>query len=123
MAEQALPAVGVPAAQILAEVERLRATDLPTHGGQLFAYVYDPAVPGLDELTSQAHALSAHVNGLNPTVFPSLLGMENSVVGAAATLLGGGIPTVVGNVTSGGTESLILAVKAARDSRPDLADP
>src|SRR5690606_20467987 len=32
-------------------------------------------------------------------------------------------PSVVGNVTSGGTESLILAVKAARDARPDIAEP
>jgi glutamate/tyrosine decarboxylase-like PLP-dependent enzyme len=48
--------------------------------------------------------------------------MENALVGAAAKLLGGGA-AAVGSVTSGGTESLILAVKAARDSRPDLATP
>ena len=87
---EALPAVGVPAEQVLAEIAELRAADLPTHGGRLFAYVYDPAVPGLDELTAAAHALSAHVNGLNPTAFPSLLAMENALVGAAAALLGGG---------------------------------
>src|SRR5690606_3479744 len=66
------------------------------------------------------------VNGLNPTAFPSLLAMENALVAAAARLLGGGgdgVPSVVGNVTSGGTESLILAVKAARDARPDIAEP
>ncbi len=39
---QALPADGVPAAQVLEEIAKLRATDLPTHGGRLFAYVYDP---------------------------------------------------------------------------------
>lgn len=101
--------------------------DRPTHGGRLFAYVYDPAVPGLDELAAAAHAGSAHVNGLDPTAFPSLLAMENALVGAAAWLLGGGpgttAPDVVGSVTSGGTESLILAVKAARDARPDVAEP
>jgi glutamate/tyrosine decarboxylase-like PLP-dependent enzyme len=118
----ALPATGVAAPQVLAEIGALREHDLPTHGGRLFAYVYDPAVAGLDELTSAAYALSAHVNGLDPTAFPSLLAMENALVGAAANLLGGG-PSVVGNVTSGGTESLILAVKAARDSRPDIAQP
>ena len=55
-----------------------------------------------------------------------LLAMENALVGAAAGLLGGGPggrAGVVGSVTSGGTESLILAVKAARDARPELADP
>ncbi|MBM2619111.1 aspartate aminotransferase family protein [Actinoplanes sp. LDG1-06] len=119
---EALPEKGVPGEQILAELRELRAADLPTHGGRLFAYVYDPALDGLDELARQAHAISAHVNGLDPTAFPSLLAMENALVGAAARLLGGDEETR-GSVTSGGTESLILAVKAARDSRPELATP
>jgi sphinganine-1-phosphate aldolase len=117
----ALPDEGVPAEQILAELREMRAADLPTHGGRLFAYVYDPALDGLDELTQAAHAISAHVNGLDPTAFPSLLAMENAVVGAAARLLRG--ETAAGSVTSGGTESILLAVKTARDSRPDLAAP
>ncbi|MBL7257117.1 pyridoxal phosphate-dependent decarboxylase family protein [Paractinoplanes lichenicola] len=119
---EALPEKGVPGEQILAELSELRSADLPTHGGRLFAYVYDPALDGLDELARQAHAISAHVNGLDPTAFPSLLAMENALVGAAARLLNGDGGTV-GSVTSGGTESLILAVKAARDSRPELATP
>ncbi|MEU8815299.1 aminotransferase class V-fold PLP-dependent enzyme [Actinoplanes sp. NPDC048796] len=119
---EALPGKGVPGDQILAELQQLRAADLPTHGGRLFAYVYDPALDGLDELARAAYAISAHVNGLDPTAFPSLLAMENALVGAAAGLLGGDERTV-GSVTSGGTESLILAVKAARDSRPELATP
>ncbi|WBB92839.1 aminotransferase class V-fold PLP-dependent enzyme [Verrucosispora sp. WMMC514] len=118
---------GMPAEQVLAEIRELRAMDRPTHGGRLFAYVYDPAVPGLDALAAAAHAESAHVNGLDPTAFPSLLAMENTLVAAAARLLGGGPGTtaadVVGSVTSGGTESLILAVKTARDARPDIAAP
>ncbi|OKI55981.1 pyridoxal phosphate-dependent decarboxylase family protein [Micromonospora sp. CB01531] len=123
----ALPVEGVPAERVLAEIRTLRAADRPTHGGRLFAYVYDPGVAGLDELARAAYAESAHVNGLDPTAFPSLLAMENALVGAAARLLGGGpgtsAPDVVGSVTGGGTESLILAVKAARDDRPDLAEP
>ncbi|MCW3820385.1 aminotransferase class V-fold PLP-dependent enzyme [Micromonospora sp. DR5-3] len=123
----ALPVEGVPADRVLAEIRALRAADRPTHGGRLFAYVYDPGVAGLDELARAAYAESAHVNGLDPTAFPSLLAMENALVGAAARLLGGGpgtsAPEVVGSVTGGGTESLILAVKAARDARPDLAAP
>ncbi|MBQ1048757.1 aspartate aminotransferase family protein [Micromonospora sp. C51] len=118
---------GMAAEQVLAEVRQLRAMDRPTHGGRLFAYVYDPAVPGLDALAATAYAESAHVNGLDPTAFPSLLAMENALVAAAARLLGGGpgtsAPEVVGSVTSGGTESLILAVKTARDARPDIAAP
>jgi glutamate/tyrosine decarboxylase-like PLP-dependent enzyme len=119
---EALPEKGVAGEQVLAELRELRAADLPTHGGRLFAYVYDPALDGLDELAQAAHAISAHVNGLDPTAFPSLLAMENALVAAATGLLGGG-PDTVGNVTAGGTESLILAVKAARDSRPELDRP
>lgn len=118
----ALPSHGVPADQILAELTELRAADLPTHGGRLFAYVYDSGLPGLDALAASAHARSAHVNGLDPTAFPSLLATENALVAAAARLLGGPESTV-GNVTGGGTESLMLAVKAARDARPDIAHP
>jgi glutamate/tyrosine decarboxylase-like PLP-dependent enzyme len=113
---------GGPAEQVLSELAELRKGDLPTHGGRLFAYVYDPAVPGLDELAAAAYASSAHVNGLDPTAFPSLLRMENDLVGMAAAVLGGG-PETVGSVTSGGTESLILAVKAARDGAPHIAEP
>ena len=122
----ALPTKGVPAEQILAELAMLRRRDLPTHGGRLFAYVYDPALEGLDDLAAAAYRLASHVNGLDPTAFPSLLAMENDLVAAAATLLGGGpagVDSVVGSVTGGGTESLILAVKAARDARPDIARP
>ena len=119
---EALPADGVPGEQILAELRDLRRADLPTHGGRLFAYVYDPALDGLDEVAQAAYRLSAHVNGLDPTAFPSLLAMENALVGAAARLLGE-VPGVVGTVTSGGTESLILAVKAARDARPEVDRP
>ncbi len=123
----ALPAVGVPADQVLDELKALRRGDLPTRGGRLFAYVYDPAVPGLDTLAVTAYALSAHVNGLDPLAFPSLLATENALVAAAARVLGAGpgtsAPEVVGSVTSGGTESLILAVKTARDSRPEIERP
>ncbi|MDG4828374.1 aminotransferase class V-fold PLP-dependent enzyme [Solwaraspora sp. WMMD1047] len=123
----ALPPEGVPAEQVLGELRALRGADRPTHGGRLFAYVYDPAVPGLDELAGSAYAISAAVNGLDPTAFPSLLAMENALVAAAARLLGGGpgsaAPAAVGSVTGGGTESLILAVQAARNARPEVTAP
>ncbi|PRY34544.1 pyridoxal phosphate-dependent decarboxylase family protein [Umezawaea tangerina] len=108
--------------EVLDELRALRSGDLPTHGGRTLAYVYDSAVPGLDELAASAHALASSVNGLDPTAFPSLLTLENDVVRMAAGLLGGTAATV-GTVTSGGTESCLLAVVAARDSRPDVARP
>jgi glutamate/tyrosine decarboxylase-like PLP-dependent enzyme len=65
-------------------------------------------------------------NALDPTVFPSTLRLENEVVGMVVNLLRGD-ENVVGNFTSGGTESLILAVKTARDyaraTRPHIKEP
>lgn len=110
------------ASEILARLESLRANDLPTHGGRTWAYVYDSGLSQIDELASRAYVAYMSVNGLDPTVFPSLVRLENDVVSAAADLLHGD-EKVVGTFTSGGTESCMLAVKAARDRRPDIVQP
>ncbi|MGW4488921.1 pyridoxal phosphate-dependent decarboxylase family protein [Amycolatopsis sp. NPDC004368] len=107
---------------VLADLRALRAGDLPTHGGHTLAYVYDSGLSEVDEIAAAAHALASSANGLDPTAFPSLLRLENDLVGRAAALLGGTAETV-GTVTSGGTESCLLAVLAARDARPDVAAP
>lgn len=107
-----LPA-GRSAAEVLAELRALREADAPTRGGRTFAYVYDAGLEGLDELAASAYTAYATVNGLDPTVFPSVARLENDLVGAVATLLGA--PGAQGSFTSGGTESILLAVKAARD--------
>ena len=70
----------------------------------------------------EALAMFAASNGLDPTAFPSLLRMENDLVGWAGRLLDAP-EGFVGSATSGGTESLLLTVLAARESRPDVAAP
>ncbi|MEV0041135.1 aminotransferase class V-fold PLP-dependent enzyme [Streptomyces sp. NPDC050804] len=109
---RALP-TGRSAAEVLAELRVLREADAPTRGGRTFAYVYDAGLDGLDELAASAYTEYAAVNGLDPTVFPSVARLENDLVGAVATLLGA--PGAQGTFTSGGTESILLAVKTARD--------
>ncbi|MFF7363097.1 aminotransferase class V-fold PLP-dependent enzyme [Streptomyces sp. NPDC008125] len=106
-------ATGRPAAEVLAELRALRGADAPTRGGRTFAYVYDAGLDGLDELTAEAYTAFATVNGLDPTVFPSVARLENDLVRAAVDLLG--VPGAQGTFTSGGTESILLAVKTARD--------
>ncbi|WP_395690917.1 pyridoxal phosphate-dependent decarboxylase family protein [Nocardioides sp.] len=106
----------------LARLHELQAADLPVHGGRTFAYVYDSGLPDVDRIGREAVAAYAGSNGLDPTAFPSLVQMENDVVGFAADLLDAP-PTAQGTVTSGGTESVLLAVKTARDSRPDVDHP
>jgi glutamate/tyrosine decarboxylase-like PLP-dependent enzyme len=112
----------VSAEELLARLRRLQAADLPVHGGRTLAYVYDSGLPEVDAIGREAVAAYAGSNGLDPTAFPSLLQMENELVGYACSLLDAP-PTAVGTVTSGGTESVLLAVQAARDARPDVARP
>ncbi len=102
-------------ADVLAELRRLRESDAPTHGGRVLAYVYDPDDAVLDELAADASRIALPVNGLDPTAFPSVAVMERALVRRARELLGGD-DEVVGTVTSGGTESCLLAVKTARDA-------
>ncbi|GAA3176034.1 hypothetical protein GCM10010531_32120 [Blastococcus jejuensis] len=101
--------------EVLAELTALQAGDLPTHGGATMAYVYDSGLSGLEELAAAAQAAFQWTNALDPTAFPSVARLENDLVGAAARLLGGG-PGTVGTLTSGGTESCLLAVLSARET-------
>ncbi len=100
---------------ILARLSALRAADAPTHGGHVLSYVYDSGIAELDELAAEAVRLVQPVNGLDPTTFTSVAVMEREVLGFARELLHGG-DEVVGSVTSGGTESCLLAVKTAREA-------
>ena len=106
---------------VLARLEAMRAGDLPTHGGRTLAYVYDSGIAEADEIGRQALAMYASANGLDPTAFPSLLQMERDLVGRAAALFHG--DTAVGTVTSGGTESILLAVLTAREAHPEIQRP
>ncbi|MEO6204195.1 MAG: aspartate aminotransferase family protein [Mycobacteriales bacterium] len=109
-----LPTTGMQRDAVFAQLQEYRKGDLPARGGRTFAYVYDAGRPEVDEVAHQAYSAFMDVNGLDPTVFPSLLRLENEVVGMTARHLGGDESTV-GSFTSGGTESILLAVKAARD--------
>ena len=108
-------------ADILAELETLRAADAPTHGGRVLSYVYDSGLAELDALAAEAARIVQPVNGLDPTTFTSVAVMESAVVRfarhvfhgeAEAVATAGGDAgaavaedVVVGSVTSGGTES------------------
>lgn len=116
---------------ILARLDALRAHDAPTHGGRVLSYVYDSGLAELDDLARRAAARVSSINGLDPTTFPSVAAMERDVIDFASSLVHGDrLPSgghTVGLVTSGGTESCLLAVKSARDRwrahHPAHADP
>ncbi|MFC5744144.1 pyridoxal phosphate-dependent decarboxylase family protein [Actinomadura rugatobispora] len=110
----ALPEHGIASDELLHRLARLKAGDLPVRGGQVTAYVYDTGRAAVHDLAARAYQEMLEVNGLDPTAFPSIVTLERQVLGAVADRLGGGS----GIFTSGGTESIMLAVKAARDARP-----
>ncbi|MEU8797400.1 aspartate aminotransferase family protein [Spirillospora sp. NPDC048819] len=108
-----LPEHGRPAGELLTELARLRDADLPVRGGQVTAYVYDTGREAVHDLAATAYLEMLEVNCLDPTAFPSIVALERQIVAVVADKLGGGS----GVFTSGGTESIMLAVKAARDAR------
>jgi glutamate/tyrosine decarboxylase-like PLP-dependent enzyme len=109
-----------PADDILARLDKLRAADAPTHGGRVLSYVYDSGLAELDDLAARAVRAVQPVNGLDPTTFTSVATLERELIGFVRDLLHGGVDasgqSVVGTVTTGGTESCLLAVKTARDA-------
>ena len=107
---------------VLARLRELQRGDVPVTGGRTLAYVYDSGLEEVDRIGREAVAAYAGSNGLDPTAFPSLLQMENELVGFGLRLLDAP-PTGVGTVTSGGTESVLLAVQGARDARPEIERP
>ena len=108
--------------QVREALETMRAHDLPTHGGHTLAYVYDSGLESADAVGREALASFCSTNGLDPTAFPSLRQMENDLVAIAGGLVDAPAG-FAGVATSGGTESILLAVLAARDSRPAVSAP
>ena len=120
-----LPTKGHSTDAVLDTLRNLRDGDVDWEGGKVWSLVFHPG----DELSSvvkEAYSLFFSENALNPTAFPSLKSMEQEVIGMTATLLGGD-ENIVGNFTTGGTESILMAVKTARDwarvTRPKATRP
>ncbi len=97
--------------RLLDEIEQ---EDVDPHTGKLFAYVYETGDENIRKVANEALLRFAEKNILDFTVFRSAMHFEREVVGFAKKLMHGG-DTVVGSYTFGGTESIMLAVKAARD--------
>ncbi|MBT3337483.1 MAG: aspartate aminotransferase family protein [Anaerolineae bacterium] len=110
---------------VLATMRAARDHDVQWQQGKAFGLIYhiDEAV---DALLQEAFTMFFAENGLNPTAFPSLKKFETEVVAMTASLLGGDAQ-VSGNMTSGGTESLLCAVVTAREwaraKRPEITAP
>ena len=104
--------------EIREALKAMRARDLPTHGGRTLAYVYDSGLASADAIGREALAAFASTNGLDPTASRrcSRWRTTSSASRADSSTPQRDSPACV---TSGGTESILLAVLAARDARPD----
>ncbi|XP_012062909.1 PREDICTED: sphingosine-1-phosphate lyase [Atta cephalotes] len=73
----------------------------------------------LTELMGNVYAIASYTNPLHPEVFPGICKMEAEVVRIACNLFNGDKDSC-GTMTSGGTESILLACKAYRDYARDV---
>jgi len=69
---------------------------------------------------NDVYALNSQSNPLHADVWPSSAKFEAEIVAMTASMLGGGGLDIHGTVSSGGTESILLAMKTYRDRARDL---
>lgn len=108
-----LPQGGRSVDDVIADLVDKRSGDVRWEDGRTFGMVYDGG-PGVREVAERAASLYLHENALNTVAFPSLGAIQAEVVSWTAGLLHGPA-TAAGFLTSGGTESILCAVKAARE--------
>lgn len=125
-----IPARGIDPGALLEAMKQRRTGDADWRQGKVWSLVYHLGEDH-ERLLGQAYGLYFSENFLNPMAFRSLKRMETEVVRMSASLFGGDDDTV-GTMTSGGTESILMAVKAYRDRarkrrpwirRPEIVAP
>jgi sphinganine-1-phosphate aldolase len=113
MTRTSLPQTGASWADLKPLMLDYATGDVRWRDGKTAVYVFN-AGPDVEQVQKEAYALFQSENGLGPVAFPSLKRMEHEVVGFGLSLLHGP-DDAVGTITSGGTDSITMAMKAARD--------
>ncbi len=113
MTHKTLPERGREPDEVLDQLAGFAADDPDYRRGRTWSLVYhlDDAH---EDFAARAYRLYSSANGLNPAAFRSLKRLESEIVSIEAGLFHGG-PETCGVLTSGGTESCLLAVKTYRD--------
>jgi sphinganine-1-phosphate aldolase len=110
--QNSLPKTKQKREDILKELYAARDKDAKWKEGKTFSLVFYAGEEILS-LIKEAYTAYFSENGLNPSAFPSLKKFESEVVRMTLTLLNGNKDTS-GSMTSGGTESILMAVKTAK---------
>jgi sphinganine-1-phosphate aldolase len=108
-----LPTSGRPADDIFSELDDRATHDVRWRDGRAFTLAYS-AGPEALAVADEAYRRFSSANALNTDAFPSLRAMQNEVVANVSHWLDAP-DSAAGFMTSGGTESILLAVKAARE--------
>ncbi|HEY8173977.1 MAG TPA: aspartate aminotransferase family protein, partial [Dehalococcoidia bacterium] len=108
-----LPEHGSTLDDVMARLRALQVNDGDYHNARTWGLIYN-AGPEVDAVLLAAGSHTMLENALNPFVFPSLKEMQRDIVAASIDLLNGG-EEAGGTMTAGGTESIFMAVKTARD--------
>ncbi len=120
-----IPEKGVNKEALFEKLEGYKEKDINWRSGRTWGFTYDPGKEA-QEVSKHAYMMYLTENALDPSAFPSLLRLENEIVAMIAPHVGGDQNTV-GNFTTGGTESIILAVKSAREyhreKKPEIKEP
>ncbi|MBK7860821.1 MAG: aspartate aminotransferase family protein [Archangiaceae bacterium] len=107
------PLTGLPKDEVLRRMRALREDDARWREGKTFSLVYF-AGDEVSAMAREAYGEFMAENGLSPMAFPSLRRFEAETLAMCASLFHGDAQ-VAGTMTSGGTESVLMAVKTARD--------
>ncbi|MHA2037157.1 MAG: pyridoxal phosphate-dependent decarboxylase family protein [Promethearchaeota archaeon] len=120
-----IPEKGIPEEALLKEMEDLREEDTNWREGRVWSLVYH-ATDKHTEMLKKAYTMFFSKNALSPIAFPSLKKFEIEVISMAVDLFGGD-KRCCGSMTSGGTESILMAIKTyrdwAKDKFPNIKSP
>ncbi|KAI5107971.1 sphingosine-1-phosphate lyase 1 isoform X1 [Silurus meridionalis] len=109
-----LPAQGLTQKQVLDSIKQYQTlNEVKWSKGKVSGTVYW-GDEKLTDLLVKVYGEFAWSNPLHPDIFPGVRKMEAEVVRMTCSLFSGG-PESCGTVTSGGTESILMACKAYRD--------
>lgn len=113
MERHKFPGVGTSWTELRARMLELRKQDVDWRAGRAALHVYYPGEDVLN-VAREAYGMFMMESALAPLAFPSVGEMEKELVQAVAGLFRAP-PQAWGSITSGGTESIFLALKTARD--------
>ncbi|MEL6725170.1 MAG: aspartate aminotransferase family protein [Pseudomonadota bacterium] len=108
-----MPEQGRPWQDVKHEMQARGAGDAKWRDGRTAVYVFN-AGEEIAAIQKEAYSAFMSENGLGPLAFPSLAQMEKDVIGMGLSLLHGPEGST-GAMTSGGTDSITMAIKTARD--------